>query len=178
MNILEATLISSQDKHTKRMNPAGKFKTRLPKSVYGIIPKTLLLVALLYAVSNSWLFAAAVGIPAALLLHFLVNVYDSKVTFERGIISFYFFRPWLRKQTVNLFKVDNAILAPEREDYVLKDAWWKSDMVLPLGYSKLLLYRDQSLIYTLNFRTNAEDTKRLAELIRQQFALGSSTAQP
>ncbi|MDX5437192.1 MAG: hypothetical protein LPK03_08355 [Pontibacter sp.] len=157
------------------MNPAGEFKTRLPKSVYGIVPKTLLLVILLFIVSNSWILAVAAGIPAGLLLHFLLNAYDSKVTFEQGVISFYFFRPWLRKQTVNLSKIDNVILAPERKDYVLKNAWWKSDMVLPLGYSKLLRYRDQSLIYTLNFRTNREDTLKLAELLRQQFPSGSST---
>lgn len=160
------------------MKATDKFKTRLPLSVYGIIPKTLVVAAFAFAFTENWLITIAGGVPTGLLLHFLLNAYDSKVTFDKGILSFYYFRPMLRKQTVNLSKVDNAIVAPERKDYVMRDVWWKTDMLLPLGYSKLLLYRDSSLIYTLNFRTNTEDTRKLAELIKQSFPSELPTVHP
>ncbi|WP_276496576.1 hypothetical protein [Pontibacter litorisediminis] len=160
------------------MKAAGTFETRFPVDSYSIIPKTLVVAALIFAFSESWWLTIAGGVPAGLLLHFIPNGYDCKVLLNGSMLSFYFFRPWFRKEAFDLTKIDKAVVEPENAAQTLKDIWWRSDMLWPVGNSKLKLFRNGHLVHTVDFRTNPEDTRKLAELISLQFPSELQTVHP
>lgn len=160
------------------MKAIDTFESRFPVDCYSIIPKTLVVAALVYAFSENWLLTIAGGVPAGLLLHFIPNAYDCKVRLEGSLLSFYFFRPWFRKEAYDLSNVDKADIEPENSVQTLKEIWWRSDRLWPLGNSRLKLYRNNQVVYTLNFRTNPEDTRRLAELISLRFPTETQIVHP
>ncbi|TPE42892.1 hypothetical protein [Pontibacter mangrovi] len=160
------------------MKTADNFETRFPSDVYGIVPKTLVVAALVFAFTESWLIKIAVGVPAGLLLHIIPNSYDCKVFLNGSMLSFQFFRPWFRKEVIDLTEIDRAVVEPERTEQTLKDFWWRSDMLWPVGNSKLMLYRNGYLVQTINFRTNPEDTRKLADLISHQIPSEIPTVHP
>lgn len=160
------------------MKATENFETRFPNDIYSILPKTLVVAALVFAFTENWLLTIAGGVPAGLLLHIIPNADDCKVRLTGCTLSFHFFRPWFRKEVFDLTKFVKAVVEPEKAEQTLKDLWWRSDMLWTVGNSRLNLYRNHQLVYTLNFRTNPEDTRKLAELISLYFHSELPTVHP
>lgn len=141
-------------------------KTGIPINTYSLLLKIVVLSLLLGYLLENNLLAIGVGIFSGLILHVWVSYYDCVVHLDKGVVKFYYLRPFFFKEEHDLNHLDKIEIIREDKDKTQREIWWQADMLFQFSYDKMMLYKGKT-VKEIKFRTNENDLPELEAMIRE-----------